>query len=120
MTHSMPTTVNHTFHDRFLLAFDFFILQAMGIHLEDIIISVYESLTRSNSESGKIKSEDMYQPASAVWKTTVGYLWVVCWFWFSLGWGADAILKSGMGNVNDVQIPFVDSFLVFVQKKIPI
>ncbi|KAI9743462.1 MAG: hypothetical protein M1818_002774 [Claussenomyces sp. TS43310] len=113
MTFVMPASAQHSFYDRFMLAFNFFILQAIGIHFEDIVIAIYKHVAKESSDVGSPKTRGT-KASSVAGKTFVGYVWVVCWFWFSLGWGGDAYLKAGIGNVNDAPYPFVGFFLSYV------
>ena len=105
MTSSMtPPSAKHSTHDSFWLFFNFFIIQAMGIQLEDTVIGIYNrifpSRTRETNANEKKHGLDMDIP---LWKTLVGYTWVICWFWFSLGWGGDANLKSGLSTINPIK-----------------
>ena len=100
MTYNMPGSIS--FADGFLLTFKFFILQAIGIQCEDVIIAVYE-----NIGFPKFLSPEMRKPL----RNWCGYLWVISWFWFTLGWGGDAYLKSGIMFVNDVPLPIAGKVL---------
>lgn len=100
MTYNIiPSTSSLSFEDSFMLAFKFFVLQAMGIHFEDTVLAAYRRLR--------------HMPASKnqTFGRVFGYLWVISWFWFSLGWGGDALLKSGIMGVNDVPMPIAGKLL---------
>ncbi|KAI9769733.1 MAG: hypothetical protein M1835_006662 [Candelina submexicana] len=109
MTYNMPgSSSTLSFEHGFLLAFKFFILQAMGIHLEDIFFGICDRLGGFFfSEKKTALSLQDYR----FLRRGFGYVWVVSWFWFSLGWGGDAYLKSGILGVNDVPVPFVGRLL---------
>ena len=83
-------------------------LQALAIHVEDIIIGTYSRLLPSDNPNAKRKEDkdgsDMKAP---LWKILVGYTWVTCWFWFSLGWGGDANLKSGLATISPIKLSIV-------------
>lgn len=103
MTYSMPGTSSLPFEDSFMLAFKFFVLQAMGIHFEDTVLAICRRLRPRETPVSK---------TSQVFGRAFGYLWVISWFWFSLGqWGGDALLKSGIMGVNDVPVPIAGKVL---------
>ena len=105
MTYNMPGASVLLFEDRFMLAFKFFILQALGIHFEDMALVVFGRL-RFSVKAYIGSCESFYR--------IVGYLWVISWFWLTLGWGGDAYLKSGIMGVNDVPIPIAEKTLRYL------
>ncbi|KAI9699100.1 MAG: hypothetical protein M1836_003289 [Candelina mexicana] len=105
MTYNMPGSTTLSFEDGFLLAFKFFILQAMGIHLEDIFFGICDRVGFYFGKASFSLQEYKFL------RRILGYAWVISWFWFSLGWGGDAYLKSGILGVNDVPVPFAGKLL---------
>lgn len=57
----------------------------MVIMLEDMVIFLWRSAFGTSTDR---------------WKSLVGYVWVVCSFWFSLPMAADVILKLRKGEVS--------------------
>ena len=102
MTYHMPGMSIFPFEDKFMLAFKFFVLQAIGIHFEDIVLGICDRL--------RYPKQAFAKNHKTFWRI-FGYLWVISWFWFSLGWGGDAYLKSGIMGLNDVPMPFAGKLL---------
>jgi hypothetical protein len=90
----MPANRDHTFNDRFLTVFTCFIGNAMAIHFEDIVMTIYHRMGGTQEKR--------------LWKTVLGYTWVTCWIWITCCWGATSYLKMGMTGVNDVPFPFAE------------
>ena len=93
MTWSMPANPHHTFDDRFMTVFLCFSSNAAAIHFEDMMINIYKRSGGTNEPK--------------VWKSLLGYLWVIGWIWFTCCWGATAYLRMGMTGVNEVLYPIM-------------
>ena len=86
----------------------------MAIQFEDTVIGSYERLfpVQSRNSQSEEKGATAATGIDGVsWKTVLGYLWVVSWFWFSLGWGGDANLKSGLFTIRPAKISIVGPLL---------
>ena len=95
MTYNLPGTNSLPFEYSFMLAFKFFVMQAMAIQFEDTVLAICRRVRKTPASENQIFGR------------VFGYLWVISWFWFSLGWGGDALLKSNMMRVSDVPVPVV-------------
>ena len=121
-TYMAPPSAGHSLHDSFWLFFNFFILQAMGIHFEDTVIGIYDRVFPSNvrsvnTEEKKRDGLEAEVDNTPSWKTLVGYTWLICWFWFSLGWGGDANLKSGLATINPIKLSIVGPLVDWYQQQ---
>lgn len=76
--------------DRFGRYMAFFLLQPVGIILEDLAIRLYRTyITKRRGEARTFG-----------WKSAVGYFWVFCWAMLSGNILLDAYLKTEMGLVG--------------------
>ena len=93
----------------------------MAIQVEDAVIGSYERLfpaaSRNSQSEGKGDTAAM-EIDGVFWKTVLGYLWVVSWFWFSLGWGGDANLKSGLFTIRAAKLSIVGPLLRQYEKTV--
>jgi hypothetical protein len=76
--------------DRFGRYMIFFLLQPIGIVLEDLAIRAYRTYV----------NERKAKPRKFGWELAVGYAWVFCWAMFSGNVLLDAYLKTEMGLVG--------------------
>ena len=100
----------------------------MAIQCEDAVIGGYERIfekglpgrrrnlekeeeRRTMGEKKKGGGEVEMVNDGVPWKVLLGYIWVICWFWFSLGWGGDANLKSGLFTIKAAKISIVRPLL---------
>ena len=129
ISHITPASQQHTVYESFWLYFNFFILQGMAIQFEDAVIGSYERLfpTQSSSSSSSSSSSchHAYQSkgngkrgdtadveiSGVTWKTILGYIWVIGWFCFSLGWAGDASLKSGLYTIQAAKFSIIRPLL---------
>ncbi|KAH8723050.1 toxin biosynthesis protein [Phaeosphaeriaceae sp. PMI808] len=87
----IPSPMNIPFYERSIGFFQFFILQAAAITLEDFVLYLWESAF------GKAQGHRL-------WHRVVGYTWVIYWFAFSLPYFLDNILK--LKNFEEPMLPF--------------
>lgn len=81
----LPSPTNITFNERTIGVMQFFFFQAAAITFEDFIQWVWKQL------GGKTSAPSMF-------RTLVGYTWVICCFWYSLPLIGDVMLRMRMGD----------------------
>ncbi|KAI0114680.1 membrane bound O-acyl transferase family-domain-containing protein [Hypoxylon sp. NC0597] len=85
----LPSPVNITQSERTVGILLYFLWQALAITLEDFIQWTWRRV---------------FGPKPPGWSTVVGYVWVVCSFWFSLPLAGDVMVRIRLGQ--DPPLPF--------------
>jgi hypothetical protein len=81
----VPSPVNITFDERFNGVMVYFLLQAAAITLEDFVQWI-------------MKSTGLEFAASSHLRTTLGYAWVIGFFWVSLPQIGNVLLRTRFGE----------------------
>ena len=88
---SYPTALSRhaTIYDRFGRFLVFFVIQPVGIIMEDLVVRLYR----------KFASEPQNSAARRIlpWQSFIGYVWVASWMAFSGSILVDNYLKTEMG-----------------------
>ena len=137
-SYTLPYGPNHTLYDRFMYYFQFMFFQAFAVHIEDFVIWCYDQITEtdapaasagtnghashgankmSNGHTVEGKGQDKSDKIEkrkyrTTWHGYVGYIWVICFWYFICGYALPAYLRSGQGMINplpfSVVTPLVD------------
>lgn len=97
LTYPTPTSPYATTYDRFWRFMIFFMVQPIGIVIEDLVIKAYRSYTIGNQ---KQNGSDQKEKLDERWQTLLGYCWVLTWMMLSGNILVDAYLKTEMGLVG--------------------
>lgn len=85
-----PTPPFFSFYDRFTTMFLFFLFQAEGVVLEDIVVSLFRPVWR------KIEARDK-KGRRATLMRWIGRIWVFGWLWWTGQFAVESWLKTGQG-----------------------
>lgn len=89
--YTIPAPLNLPFRQRSLGFLQFFMLQAAAITAEDAVQYVYARAFGPGNHP-------------RLWQRWLGYVWVVCWFGFSLPYFLDIMLQ--MKSLEKPMLPF--------------
>ncbi|KAI9829498.1 MAG: hypothetical protein M1819_006318 [Sarea resinae] len=117
-----PSASGLTLSDRSMGFFYFFVLQAAAITVEDVFMGLYgryfgrggsggktigrKEKTRGSDTSTAASTNTSPSPATTAstsspsrpWTTYLGYFWVTAWFWFSIPFAGDLLLRLRLGD----------------------
>jgi hypothetical protein len=93
------------FYDRFTCLLIYFMLQAVGLNIEDVAISAYNALYGNfASQTTKVKPSDAKENENfgliPRWAPWLGRLWVISWCLITGQWALNAWLKTEQGMLR--------------------
>ncbi|OTA92441.1 hypothetical protein M434DRAFT_31826 [Hypoxylon sp. CO27-5] len=98
----LPSPVNITLSERTVGILLYFLWQALAITLEDFVQWTWRQV---------------FGPKTPGWSTVVGYVWVVCSFWFSLPLAGDVMARIRLGQDPPLPSPVFTSLVERVPLK---